>query len=90
MAAQALGVSEGTLKARSLVAEPNECDDFTRLQADVEPEPRSLMPRKSRAYGEANALSSSRAASLKSFSGSIPAPLFTSSRSSRIVLFGVK
>ena len=41
-------------------------------------------------YRRVNARSSSRAASLKSFSGSIPVPLFTSSCSSRIVLFGAK
>jgi hypothetical protein len=44
----------------------------------------------SRLYGEFNACSSSRAASLKSFSGSIPAVLFISVCSSWIVLFGAK
>ena len=41
-------------------------------------------------YSEVNARSSSRAASLNSLSGSIPAPLFINSCSSRIVLFGAK
>src|SRR6266446_632188 len=41
-------------------------------------------------YGAVNACSSSRAASLKSFRGSIPCPLFITSRSSWTVLFGAK
>jgi hypothetical protein len=41
-------------------------------------------------YSGVNACSSSRAASLKSFRGSIPAPLFISSCRLRIVLFGAK
>jgi hypothetical protein len=41
-------------------------------------------------YSEANARNSSRAASLKSFSGSSAGPLFIISCSSRIVLFGAK
>jgi hypothetical protein len=52
----------------------------------------SPLPRigESRLYGEVNACSSSRAASLKFFSGSIPAVLFISTCGSWIVLFGAK
>jgi hypothetical protein len=55
----------------------------------------SMMPKPLRVvpappYGEVNACSSSRAISLKSFSRSIPVPLFIISCSSRIVLFVAK
>src|ERR1700686_2395166 len=65
------------------------CQHFGRLpiswQFRLAEECRSRMP-----YCGVNARSSSRAASLKSFSGSIPAPLFIRSCNSRKVLFGAK